>query len=298
MSVQKRLCSGPEDFPAISDFLYSLYKPDNRDGNWLQPVWEYAYTHPWFDDDAVSHIGIWEENNTIVGVTMYELALGEAFFQTAPGYEYLKPEMLNHAKEHFIRCADDGTRYLHAFVSDFDTDFEHIVQSRGYTESPKRDRPMARWVLPEQFPETTVPEGFTVKSLADENDLRKTDRVLWRGFDHPGEPPEDGVEGRKRMQSGPHFRLDLTMVAEAPNGDFVSFAGLWFDAVNNIAYVEPVATDPDYRRMGLARAALTEGVRRCAELGATVAFVGATLPIYRSMGFELVYTSKCWRKTF
>jgi len=44
------------------------------------------------------------------------------------------------------------------------------------------------------------------------------------------------------MQAGPHFREDLTIVVEAPDGDFVAFGGLWFDPVNKIAYVEPVAT--------------------------------------------------------
>ncbi len=57
MTAKLRTCAGPIDFPAISDFLYGLYRPDNRDGNWLQPIWEYAYTHPWFDEKAVPRIG-------------------------------------------------------------------------------------------------------------------------------------------------------------------------------------------------------------------------------------------------
>ncbi len=98
------------------------------------------------------------------------------------------------------------------------------------------------------------------------------------------------------MQSGPHFRRDLTIVVEAPGGDFVAFAGTWFEPANKLAYVEPVATDPDYRRMGLGRAAVLEGLRRCAELGASVAYVGSEQKLYQSMGFERVYASCCWRK--
>ena len=52
------------------------------------------------------------------------------------------------------------------------------------------------------------------------------------------------------MQSGPHFRKDLTIVVEAPNGEFVSYCGMWYDAVNRFGYVEPVATDPDYADEG------------------------------------------------
>jgi GNAT superfamily N-acetyltransferase len=157
---------------------------------------------------------------------------------------------------------------------------------------------MTQLAIPKPFPTQDLPQGFRLKSLAEENDLVKVDRVLHRGFNHPGEPPADGVEGRKRMQSGPHFRHDLTIAVEAPDGAFACFAGLWFDSRNRIGYVEPVATDPDYRRLGLGRAAVMEGVRRCGELGATVAYVGSTLPFYVSMGFKKLYTQNCWLKWF
>lgn len=55
------------------------------------------------------------------------------------------------------------------------------------------------------------------------------------------------------MQSAPSFRKDLNVVVEAPDGSFVAYCGMWLEPVHAIAYVEPVATDPDYRRMGLGR---------------------------------------------
>ncbi|MBD3182905.1 hypothetical protein GF312_11480 [Candidatus Poribacteria bacterium] len=61
MSVRLRQCAGRSDFSSISDFLYSLYQPDNRDGNWFQPIWEDA--------------------KNIVGLVLYESYLGEAFFR-------------------------------------------------------------------------------------------------------------------------------------------------------------------------------------------------------------------------
>ena len=134
--------------------------------------------------------------------------------------------------------------------------------------------------------------------MQEENDLRKVHRVLWRGFDHPGDPDEDpdGIAGRQRMQSGPHFRADLTTVVEAPGGDFVSYCGMWYDAVNRYGYVEPVATDPDYRRRGLGRAAVLDAIRRCGEAGATVAYVGTDKPFYLSFGFERLSAQHCWVK--
>jgi GNAT superfamily N-acetyltransferase len=293
-----RPCAGPADFPSISDFLFGLYRPDNRDGNWLQPIWEYAYTHPWFDEESVGRIGIWAESGHIVGVALYELRLGEAFFQVHPEHGGLKPEMLDYAEKHLVGTDDEGKRYLKVFMNDFDAPFEREVRTRGYVMKPESHRPMSQFVIPAPFPDIGVPEGFRLTSLAEDNDLVKVDRVLWRGFDHPGEPLPDSIEGRRKMQSGPHFRKDLAIVVEAPNGDFASFGGLWFDPVNRIGYVEPVATDPDYRRMGLGRAAVLEGIRRCGELGATVAYVGSDMPFYISMGFRKLFTTNCWVKHF
>ena len=298
MTAKMRTCAGPVDFPAISNFLYSLYQPNNRDGNWFQPIWEYAYTHTLFDQESVQRIGIWEDAGTIVGVALYESGLGEAFFQIHPDYAHLKPEMLAYAEQHLPGTTDQGKRYLKAFVNDFDTVFEHLVQSRGYEKEPRSHRPMSQFVIPSPFPPIRLPDGFQLKSLADDNDLAKVDRALWRGFNHPGEPPVDGPEGRRKMQSGPNFREDLAIVVEAPNGAFVSFGGLWFDPVNKFGYVEPVATDPDYRRMGLGTAAVLEGIRRCGELGATVAYVGTDKPFYLAMGFRKLFTSNCWIRYF
>ena len=298
MTITMRACAGPIDFPAISAFLSTLYQPENRDGNWFQPVWEYAYTHPWFDDDAVQRIGIWTDDGVIVGVTMYELRLGEAFFQVHPAYAQLKEPMLRYAEEQLAGVADDGRRYLKAFINDFDPVFAQIAEARGYRLAPDSHRPMSQFVIPDPFPPLHLPAGFRLKSLADDNDLVKVDRVLWRGFNHPGEPPADGPADRLRMQSGPNFRKDLTIVVEAPTGAFVAFSGLWYEAANRFGYVEPVATDPDYRRMGLGTAAVLEGIRRCGELGATVAYVATDKPFYLAMGFKKLYTQQCWIRFF
>lgn len=64
------------------------------------------------------------------------------------------------------------------------------------------------------------------------------------------------------------------------------------------AYVVPVATDPDYRRMGLGKAAVLECVRRCAERGATVANVGSGQPFYEAIGFRKSWAAYMWKKTF
>jgi GNAT superfamily N-acetyltransferase len=288
----------PEDFKLVGDFLIKQYQQDNRDGNWLQPTWEYMHSHPMMDESALDRIGIWENLGEIVAVVHYESTLGEVFFQTHPDYSHLKPDMLDYAEKQLLGVTKSGRSYARVYVNDFDTEFEENVQSRGYHRTPDYDRPLSKLTIPNSFPKITLPEGFSLKSLQDDNNLQKIHRALWRGFNHKGQPPEDGVEDRRKMQSVPNFRKDLNIVVEAPDGFFVSYSGTWFEGTNHYAYVEPVATDPDCRRMGLAKAAVLEGIRRCGELGATVAFVGSDLPFYMAIGFKKIYTSNCWSQFF
>ncbi len=290
----------PEDFARVSDFLIAHYLPENRDGNWLQPAWEYMHTHPALDEKSLNKIRIWEDNREIVAVVHYESRLGEAFFQVHPDYGNLKSEMLEYAEHSFKGTTKEGKTYLHVFVNDFDNDFKSLVRSKGYIRAAAEDRPLSMMRIPCPFPEIAVPDGFIIKSLADENDLYKINRVLWRGFNHPGEPPEEDedIEDRRKMQSSPNFRKDLTIVVAATSGDFVAFAGTWFAPKNNFAYVEPVATDPDFRKRGLGKAAVLEGIRRCCELGAAVAYVGSDQFFYQKLGFKKIFTTECWEKYF
>jgi predicted N-acetyltransferase YhbS len=206
--------------------------------------------------------------------------------------------MLDYAEAHLYGETETGNRFVRAFVNDFDLELETLVKSRDYEMAEQYARPISEFQIPQTLPPVEAPEGFLIKSLADDNDLMKIHRVLWRGFDHVGEPPAEGIEWRKKMQSTPNFRKDLTIVIEAPSGDFVSFSGTWYESINKIAYVEPVATDPDFRRMGLGKAAVLEGIRRCGALGATVAFVGSDVEFYQAIGFTKNFDSNCWIKHF
>lgn len=299
MEINFRQYRGLYDYQLVGDFLIEHYQPDNHDGNWIEPAWEYMHGHPYLDSSALSKIGIWEDTGNIAAVANYESRLGEAFFQFHPAYRHLRQEMLAYAEKNLFGISEkDGSRFIRAFIHDDDAQFQSLVKELGYEKEPERDRPMARFTIPDPFPQITLPEGFRLTSLADECDWAKVHRVMWRGFNHPGEPPagQEELEERRKMFDTPKARRDLKIAVRAPDGDFASFCGMFYEPTNRYAYVEPVATDPTYRRMGLGKAAVLEGIRRCADLGATVAYVGSDQEFYLSIGFEVIYTSECWVK--
>ncbi|MEA3327373.1 MAG: GNAT family N-acetyltransferase [Chloroflexota bacterium] len=294
MPVTLRTYQHPEDYQHISAFLIEHYQPANRDGNWLEPELEYMHGHPYLQAQHLEKIGIWEEDGKIVTAALYESRLGEAFFQFKPGFRFLREEMLDYAEGHL--ATPDG--HLHAYVHDTDAEFSALVKMRGYVHEPREDRPMARLAIPKPFPKISLPEGYRLLSLADEPDWAKMHQVMWRGFNHEGEPelsPEN-LAMRRDMFDTVTARRDLKIIVAAPNGDFISICGMFYQPDGRYGYVEPVATDPDYRRMGLGKAAVLEGIRRCGELGAVEAFVGSDQPFYLSLGFEVQYVTQCWRK--
>ena len=71
---------------------------------------------------------------------------------------------------------------------------------------------------------------------------------------------------------------------------------MWYDPEVGYAVVEPVATDPDYRRMGLGKAAVLEGIKRVGKLKAKTALVGSSQQFYYSIGFRPFDTSTIWEK--
>ena len=295
MSAIVRSCVYPNDFEPIGQFLVRTFRTGEGHRNWLQPRWEYMHYHAALDRSTLGRIGVWEDGGEIVGVAHHEHRLGVAYFDVAPGYSHLKRDMLVYAQAHLAR-EEEGQHTLEAFIDGTDAGFGAIARATGFVQDRQRGEPMSVLNLDESLPAIRLPEGFRLKSLQEENDLEKVHRVLHRGFDHPGEPPQDELAGRRLMQSAPRFRRDLTIVAQAPNGAFVSYCGLWYEQSNRVAYVEPVATDPDFRRMGLGTAVVLEGVRRCRALGATVAYVGSGAAFYRSMGFRNTYTQYVWSK--
>lgn len=254
--------------------------------------------HPLIYDkqEDLERCGLWLEGEEIVGTVHFEHRMGILYLQLDPALRRLKREMLEFAIENLAGGFKVG-RAVHVYIDDDDAEWGEIAVSLGFEklgrEYAEVTTRLDAAVLPAASP---VPEGFEIIGLDEDDDPRKVHRVMHRGFNHEGEPPEDELDERRRKLSAPSLRKDLTVVARAPDGAFVSFCGMWIDAANRVAMVEPVATDPDYRRMGLGTAVVLEGIRRCTAEGATVAYVGSNQPFYQLMGFETAYVQGLWRK--
>jgi GNAT superfamily N-acetyltransferase len=225
------------------------------------------------------------------------MQLGSAYLLTLKGYEKLKEEMFRYAKTNF---AKDGQ--FRALILDGDLETQDIAAKNHFFPTQEKEFDSVYPIGLEKI-NYFLPEGFKITCLKDDFDLFKYGQVLWKGFNHEinMEGPfytywEKHSERYKREWNRPNIDLALKIFVEAPNGDFVSHCGMWFDKKSKSALVEPVATEPAYRKMGLGKAAVLEGIKRCGELGAIRAFVGSSQQFYYNIGFRPYAASTWWKE--
>ncbi|WP_438431576.1 GNAT family N-acetyltransferase [Gorillibacterium sp. sgz500922] len=275
----------------VHKFLVRLNQPFRRSECFMWERWEWMFSLPYLDTGHLNRISTWQEDGRIVALATYEEGLGRAWFCLDPAYSHLKPELIRYA----VRNLKNDSGELRILLRDDDGEFQACAARQGFVPTQERDH---KAVIPadEALLHYTLPEGFRIVSLDEDYDLAKYNRVLWRGFNHPGEAPEteQAMEDRRLSLSGPHVDLSLKVAVAAPDGEFVSFCGMWHLPGSDYALVEPVATDPAYRRMGLGRAAVLEGVRRTAARGAKQAFVGSDQLFYYGIGFRPSLTETWW----
>lgn len=297
MGVEIRAYDPAGDYERVSEFFIDTYEPTDRLLNWMQPRWEYMHHHPFIEDVPLDLIAVFEDGGRIVGLAHPEDKLAFVYFQRAAGYDHILPAMFAHADEYFGGPSIMLKRnIIGLFINDFDKVLETLATSFGYAALPGYHDGYSKFDLQGKVADASVPEGFRIQSLAEDNDHTKINRCLWRGFNHEGDIPADNLQKPAVAQSAPNFRKDHTIVALAPGGDYVAYAGIWYVPENGFAYVEPVATDPDYRRLGLGKACVLEALRRVRAAGAEVAWVGSDQEFYRAIGFETQFRRNLWVK--
>ncbi|MDR0443537.1 MAG: GNAT family N-acetyltransferase [Treponema sp.] len=284
-----------DDYNRVRDFLIELDSSNYHFGRW---DWMLTFLkHEWADVDKVEKIGIWEENGKIIAVATFDTRLGSAFLLLLNGYEHLKEEMFLYAK---INLAKDGQ--FRVLILDGDAELQNIAAKNCFFPTQDRELDAVLPINPESI-KYTLPDRFKITCLKEDFDLFKDGQCLWRGFDHEmnAEGPfyldwEKCSEESKKEWDRPNVDFSLKISVVAPNGDYVSHCGMWYDQKSKSALVEPVATEPAYRKMGLGKAAVLEGIKRCGELGATRALVGSSQQFYYSIGFRPYASSTWWKE--
>ncbi len=259
--------------------------------------WDWATTHPCLQVGEIARMGLWTESGRAVGATLFDCAPGESFLVCLPGYEFLRGEMLGYARKN-LRGADGGFRVV---IPETNRAYQALAAAAGLTPTPDAERDAALFVGQTKL-DYALPAGYRITDMAEVYDMYQYGRVLWKGFNHEknGEGTYDEVAhvswcDRDAEMKRENVDLSLKIAAVAPDGNFCAYCGMWYEPRAGFAVVEPVATDPDHRRMGLGRAVVLEGIRRTAARGARRAIVGSNQQFYYSIGMRPYATNTIWK---
>ncbi len=279
------------DCGKIYQFMLDIYERDWRNGV-PAPFFEYAYSSfaYWMDITYSYKNRIWEDNGEIVAFCFYESPVTDIFFSLKPGYEELAPEMIAYA-DACMPIKNEKIK-LTLFVGQ-DALISAAKQAGYYQESESLDM---QFDFDDEL-DYPLPEGFHFVG-PDEYDIDKISKCCWKGFDHEqNEGPWDHQyeQSNYLIEVAPHATPNLAAIIADEKGEYACFAGMWWTPENKLAYMEPLCTIPEYRRKGLAAAALSELYRRTKALGATH-MTGGDNGFYKAIGYKPAEKWTRWKK--
>lgn len=266
----------PQDFQAVCDFLVELNREKKSHIHWNWARWDWMYHHPYCDRSMYGKIGLWWDQQKVVGAAIYDLYGGEAFCGALEGYRDLLEEIVTYACNDL---ADENG--LGIAVRDGDRAFSRMLSNLGFSPARQTENMLCRSLDKLDIP--VLPEGFSIRSILFPEEAEACQRVLWKGFDHEGDLEE--WERMRRQGLSPHRNEELSLAVVDPEGEFAAHCTCWYDPRTDYAYIEPVCTVPAYRKMGLGKAVVLEALNRCRQLGAKEAFVLSDQLFYKKMGF-------------
>ena len=302
--IQQRRYDILSDFQKVYHFLQETYDFETLNSYLLPQYWEYAHYLKWFDQMRPHRMGLWEENDKLIGVAVYEMEIGKSHLHTRKGYERLLPEMLEWAEaELYTKKQNDSPDQVGEnvtvsgiWITSKEPNKRELLASRGY-ELVWQDS-IKIVFYDEPFVESKLPEGFY---LIDgwQVDYKKLADCFWRGFENGEDPeegaPEEATEWNMKLANASRNDKNLTTIVVAPNGEYACALGMWYDPVNKYAYLEPLATVPKYRRMGLAKHALVTAMEKTKKLGATYCETGGGV-FYDSVNAKHVCNRELWER--
>lgn len=244
------------------------------------------------------HIRLWHDNNKLVGYAI----LGEdpSFdCQVLPDYEWsgIETEALGWAERlvNELRQRNEkqwGGNLVSGARQD-DTKRIAFLEQHGFQYCGDFAEVNMMRSLDEPIPPSRVPDNYQVREVSETGETSNrasVQREVW----HPWSVGNVSDDDYLRFMQLPGYYRELDIVSVAPNGVIVAYVNGWIDSLNKIGDFGPVGALEAYRRQGLTRAALLEGLRRMKAHGMNRVCIStgvSNVPakqLYESIGFKIV----------
>ena len=310
MAVVMRSFNWRKDFELVRTFLVDTYNLTHSFQNWIPSRFENIKFGPCgeeYRDEQDEYVKIWEERDgsegssrsKIVAVTVRE-SPSNYWIHIHPNYRALEKEIVLWIEKQRKVMKEEETQELELCFCVLGTDKERIalLTELGYENlglcEYNRKRPLDLLI-----PEYQLPDGFTIRHVDVEKDFLQYRKVLEAVFPHCGRMTERTA---KIYSTASFYNEDLDLVVVAPDGDFAAFCTVRIDPVSRIAELEPVGTHPHYRKLGLAKCVICEGLQRVQKYQPSlICITGAAVTeaanrLYDSLGFTEKGEVFLWQK--
>lgn len=234
------------------------------------------------------NVRLYERDGQLQGFALFDPRDTSVLWQLALPEMACEDEVLGWAIERYVRLGRPHGRLLTGALRD-DAHAIALLERYGFRRAEsfyvlnqlalagRTDQPVAAW-------------GYTVRCMAGEQEHAARASAHREVFHPSSVTPESYV----RLMRLPGYERELDLLAVTPQGEIGAFCLAWVDPVNGVGEFEPVGTRPDYRRRGMARAVLLEGLRRMQARGCETAIVwtdgdnAGAQALYESVGFRPV----------
>lgn len=201
--------------------------------------------------------------------------------------------------QHVMQTSSE-TLTLDASCRDDDAQRRAFLERHGFVMQDIRSLQMVR-SLNEPMPSPQLPAGFSIRHVVGEQEVDALVALHRAAFGTENMT----VENRLAMMRVPEYEAALDLLAVAPDGTLAAYCMCSISQEDNErtgrqeGYTDPVATHPDYQRLGLAQALLLTGFHELKKRGMETAVLGTSsqnIAMQRTaeaVGFQ-VQSTKLW----
>lgn len=279
-SLRERPLTGLAHLEAVTSLLQRIRRTHPTAGLWEAADRQWSWRTPrstddlpqlfWFDDDG--------EPAAAVITTSFAQGVGidPIFMPDTPAAQIAR--IIDRGFAHAAEC---GIGEVEVEVDRADDVLRAVLFDHGFTV--KEDGVVEAWLTADSRPEISpIAEGYRLSTRADSRD----------GPHHMTNAARNHADVEERLRQTSLYRADLDLVVHDPHGNVAAYGLFWHDCTTATGLVEPMRTEDDHQRRGLARHVLTAGVDLLARAGAERIKIcyepanPASGHLYRSVGFE------------
>lgn len=277
-------------YQQVCDFLIEINEENNYHNNWNWARFEWMCEHPLTKKELLSDMGLWFDDDHLVGASLIDMFFGEAFVGVLSRYSYLYPEILEYA---FDNLKDENGLGI-ALHDDNLLEIKEAIKEGFYkVEAEEID---CIFNLNDELP-ISLPDGFSVETFDAEKHPKEIEWLFYQGFDHGNDKEEFLKQYKAPTGNRPHYNPYLCIVIKNKEGDLLASASTWYDEKTDYAYLEPVCVIPSYRKMGLGKIVVYTAMNHARELGAKRSIVNSGQEFYERIGFKKKnHYSFYWKK--